>query len=110
MRIKSLTFQATLGWLEPLLHRIKESRKAVLVPIIDVIDDKTLEYYHGNPETFQIGSFTWSGHFTWIDVPKREIARRGTRVGATHSPTMVKPYAIVFFYGFVSEFDFGFLL
>lgn len=32
---------------EPLLARIKEDRKAVVCPIIDVIDDKTMEYYHG---------------------------------------------------------------
>jgi len=84
-----LSLQATLGWLEPLLHRIKEDKKAVLVPIIDVIDDKTLQYYHGNPESFQIGTFTWSGHFSWMDVPQREIKRRGSRVGPTNSPTMV---------------------
>ena len=46
-------------------------------------------YYHGSPESFQIGSFTWSGHFTWMDVPQREIQRRGSRVGPTNSPTMV---------------------
>ena len=80
--------QATVGWLEPLLHRIKQDKHAVLVPIIDVIDDKTLEYNHGDPTSFQIGSFTWSGHFTWMDVPKREIIRRGNPVGPTYSPTM----------------------
>lgn len=80
--------EATLGWLEPLLQRIKDDKRAVLVPIIDVIDDKTLEYYHGSPESFQIGSFTWSGHFTWMDIPKREIKRRGSRVAPTNSPTM----------------------
>lgn len=80
--------ECTEGWLEPLLHRIKQDRKAVLVPIIDVIDDKTLEYFHGNPESFQIGSFTWSGHFTWMDVPPREVARRANPIGPTYSPTM----------------------
>ena len=37
------------------LHfRIKENPKAFVVPIIDVIDDKTLEYYHGNGNYFQV--------------------------------------------------------
>ena len=69
--------------LEPLLARIKESRTAVLVPIIDVIDDKTLQYFSSNGEFFEIGGFTWSGHFTWIHVPEREKKRRGSSVGPT---------------------------
>jgi hypothetical protein len=41
--------------LEPLLQRIKEKRSAVLVPIIDVIDDKTLEYmYSKSSDFFQV--------------------------------------------------------
>ena len=44
--------------MEPLLLRIKESRSAVLVPIIDVIDDKTLEYYAGNGNYFQVSQAT----------------------------------------------------
>ncbi|XP_042239465.1 polypeptide N-acetylgalactosaminyltransferase 1-like [Homarus americanus] len=74
--------------MEPLLQRIKESRSAVLVPIIDVVDDKTLEYYHGNGRYFQVGGFTWSGHFTWIDISEEEQKRRGSPVGPTRSPTM----------------------
>ncbi|KAK2711448.1 hypothetical protein QYM36_012572 [Artemia franciscana] len=80
--------EVTQGWLEPLLARIKESRTAVLVPIIDVIDDKTLQYFSSNGEFFEIGGFTWSGHFTWIHVPEREKKRRGSSVGPTRSPTM----------------------
>lgn len=32
------------GWLQPLLNRVKESREAVAIPLIDVISAKTLEY------------------------------------------------------------------
>ncbi|KAK3852462.1 hypothetical protein Pcinc_040953 [Petrolisthes cinctipes] len=80
--------EANQLWMEPLLQRIKESRSAVLVPIIDVIDDNTLEYYHGNGRYFQVGGFTWSGHFTWIEVNEEEQRRRGSPVGPTRSPTM----------------------
>ncbi|XP_045599384.2 polypeptide N-acetylgalactosaminyltransferase 1 isoform X2 [Procambarus clarkii] len=80
--------EANDKWMEPLLQRIKESRSAVLVPIIDVIDDKTLEYYHGNGRYFQVGGFTWSGHFTWIDISEQEQKRRANPVGPTRSPTM----------------------
>lgn len=80
--------ECTTGWLEPLLQRIKENPMAFVVPIIDVIDDKTLEYYHGNGNYFQVGGFTWSGHFTWVDIPQVEIARRGSPIAPTRSPTM----------------------
>lgn len=36
--------EATVGWAEPLLARIEEDRTAVLVPIIDVIEETNLAY------------------------------------------------------------------
>jgi len=76
------------GWLEPLLARIKENRKVALVPIIEVIDDKDLRYYAGGEDFFQVGSFTWSGHFTWVNIPKKELERRGSSIAPTRSATM----------------------
>lgn len=32
------------GWLEPMLSRIKESRRNVVVPLIDVMNPESLEY------------------------------------------------------------------
>uniref|UniRef100_A0A1B6DLC8 Polypeptide N-acetylgalactosaminyltransferase n=1 Tax=Clastoptera arizonana TaxID=38151 RepID=A0A1B6DLC8_9HEMI len=76
-------------WLQPLLQRIKDERTAVLVPIIDVIDDKTLEYMHNEGSLlFQIGGFSWSGHFTWHDIPEHELKRRGSVIAPTWTPTM----------------------
>ncbi|PSN45103.1 Polypeptide N-acetylgalactosaminyltransferase 1 [Blattella germanica] len=82
--------EVVVSWLEPLLQRIKEKRTAVLVPIIDVIDDKTFEYMYSKSASdfFQVGGFTWSGHFTWVTVPEEEQIRRGTPVSPTRSPTM----------------------
>ncbi|XP_023346877.1 polypeptide N-acetylgalactosaminyltransferase 1 [Eurytemora carolleeae] len=80
--------ECNTGWLEPLLQRIKEEPMAFVVPIIDVIDDKTMEYYHGNGNYFQVGGFTWGGHFTWIDISPEELARRGSPIAPTRSPTM----------------------
>ena len=60
--------------LEPLLARIKESRTAVLCPLVDAINDKTLE--HSSYKGMAVGGFTWSLHFTWDPVPQRELKRR----------------------------------
>lgn len=60
--------------IEPLLARIKEDRQTVLCPIVDAIMAETLEY-SGNGG-YNIGGFTWSLHFTWRDVPKRDLVSR----------------------------------
>lgn len=80
--------ECVVGWLEPMLHRIKEQRSAVVCPIIDVINDETFAYMFSSDHKFQIGSFTWSGHFTWIPVPNFEHERRGSEISPTRSPTM----------------------
>ncbi|KAF7995163.1 hypothetical protein HCN44_004635 [Aphidius gifuensis] len=76
------------NWLEPLLQRIKDKNNAVLMPIIDSISEDTLEYNHdNNPSFFQVGGFTWAGHFTWIDIQDKEKNRK-TRISPVNSPTM----------------------
>ena len=60
--------------------------KSVVCPVIDVIGDKNLEYSVGNPYYFQVGGFTWSGHFTWIDIPDDYTKNHPTT--AVSSPTM----------------------
>lgn len=59
------------------------------MPIIDNISEENLEYLHDNdPSFFQVGGFTWSGHFTWIDVQEKEIKSRPFPISPTNSPTM----------------------
>lgn len=77
------------NWLEPLLQRIKDNKNAVLMPIIDNISEETLEYFHDNEAFFfQVGGFTWSGHFTWINIQKHEVESRLSPISPTRSPTM----------------------
>ncbi|KAL0859351.1 hypothetical protein ABMA27_011143 [Loxostege sticticalis] len=73
-------------WLRPLLQRIRHKRDAVLTPLIDVIDQSTFSLEAS--ENFQVGGFTFMGHFTWIEVPEREKKRRGSDIAPTWSPTM----------------------
>ena len=78
--------ETTVGWLEPLAFNIKKDRTAVIAPVIDVINDKNLEYSSGDSYYFQVGGFTWSGHFTWIDVPE-DFTKKNPTTPIT-SPTM----------------------
>lgn len=58
------------------------------MPIIDNISDETLEYFNNEDFFFQVGGFTWSGHFTWINIQKREVKSRSSPISPTRSPTM----------------------
>ena len=66
--------ECTVGWLEPLLARIKHDRKTVVCPITDVISDDTFEYMAGSDMTY--GGFSWKLHFRWYPIPQREMDRR----------------------------------
>uniref|UniRef100_A0A4W3KCC3 Polypeptide N-acetylgalactosaminyltransferase n=1 Tax=Callorhinchus milii TaxID=7868 RepID=A0A4W3KCC3_CALMI len=79
--------ECTVGWLEPLLARIKLDRSTVVCPIIDVISDDTFEYMAGSDMTY--GGFNWKLNFRWYPVPQREMDRRkGDRTIPVRTPTM----------------------
>ncbi|XP_003968925.2 polypeptide N-acetylgalactosaminyltransferase 12 [Takifugu rubripes] len=75
------------GWLEPLLHRIKEEPSAVVCPVIDVIDWNNFQYL-GNAGEPQIGGFDWRLVFTWHSIPEYEQKRRKSPTDVIRSPTM----------------------
>lgn len=63
---KILTFldahcETTIGWLEPLLSRVKENRTTVACPVIDIISDENFVYM----KSFELhwGAFNWQMHF-----------------------------------------------
>lgn len=60
--------------LEPILSRIEESPRSVVCPIVDAIDAGNLEYSTNGG--YQVGGFSWSLHFTWRDVPARDLVHR----------------------------------
>ncbi|CAD5217273.1 unnamed protein product [Bursaphelenchus okinawaensis] len=78
--------ECTLGWLEPLLSRIKENRKAVVCPVIDVINDRTFQYQKGI-ELFR-GGFNWNLQFRWYTVPPKIAKMRKNLTAPILSPTM----------------------
>ncbi|KAI3413543.1 RICIN [Globodera pallida] len=79
--------ECTDGWLEPLLARIREERRAVVCPIIDVIDDRTFAYQKGI-ELFR-GGFNWNLQFRWYSIPSAIArARSADPTAPISSPTM----------------------
>ncbi|KAH7724418.1 glycosyl transferasegroup 2 family protein [Aphelenchoides avenae] len=59
--------EVNVGWLEPLLDRIRDRRSRVVCPIIDIINSETLRYVASPVCT---GGFDWSLTFKW-DYPPR---------------------------------------
>ncbi|XP_060079724.1 probable N-acetylgalactosaminyltransferase 9 [Ylistrum balloti] len=78
--------EASTGWIEPLLSRIKEDPTTVLCPEIDLIDKDTLQY--GGTGSYSVGGFWWSLHFSWRPIPQHERDRRKSDIDPIRSPTM----------------------
>jgi len=73
-----------LGWLEPLLDRIARNSTTVVCPVIDVIDDTTLEFHYRDSSGVNVGGFDWNLQFSWHAVPEREKKRHNV------SPKLIK--------------------
>ncbi|XP_063364055.1 putative polypeptide N-acetylgalactosaminyltransferase 9 isoform X3 [Cydia amplana] len=80
--------ECTEGWLEPLLDRIARNKTTVVCPVIDVIDDNTLEYHYRDSTSVNVGGFDWNLQFNWHPVPAKERARHSNTAEAVWSPTM----------------------
>lgn len=52
--------ECTEGWLEPLLDRIARDSTTVVCPVIDVIDDTSLEYHWRDSGGVNVGGFDWN--------------------------------------------------
>ncbi|XP_037075989.1 putative polypeptide N-acetylgalactosaminyltransferase 9 [Pollicipes pollicipes] len=80
--------ECTEGWLEPLLDRIARNRTTVVCPVIDVIDDTTLEYHFQRASGTSVGGFDWNLQFTWHSIPEREKRQHPFASDPVASPTM----------------------
>ncbi|CAB3261265.1 unnamed protein product [Arctia plantaginis] len=80
--------ECTEGWLEPLLDRIARNKTTVVCPVIDVIDDNTLEYHYRDSSSVNVGGFDWNLQFNWHPVPAKEKARHQHTAEPVWSPTM----------------------
>lgn len=80
--------ECTTGWLEPLLDRIARNTTTVVCPVIDVIDDTTLQYHYHDSTGVQVGGFDWNLQFNWHPVPDSERKRHKDASEPVWSPTM----------------------
>ena len=74
--------EATIGWLEPMAQKIKDNPKAIVIPSIDGIDDRTIAF-HGSVVSFEnLSRFQeeslFSAHFSIFQRPRDILT-------ATHS-------------------------
>lgn len=58
--------EVNVGWVEPLLSRIKANRTALVMPIIDIINADTFSY---TSSPMVRGGFNWGLHFKWDNLP-----------------------------------------
>ncbi|KAK9711479.1 Ricin-type beta-trefoil lectin domain [Popillia japonica] len=80
--------ECTTGWLEPLLDRIARNSSTVVCPVIDVIDDTTLEYHWRDSGGVNVGGFDWNLQFNWHAIPEREKKKHKNSAEPVWSPTM----------------------
>ncbi len=71
--------EATFGWLEPLLARIKENQSIAVVPDIEVIAWKDFGY-GADKGSNNRGIFSWELMFNWGPLPESEQARRKSTI------------------------------
>ncbi|XP_063696657.1 putative polypeptide N-acetylgalactosaminyltransferase 9 isoform X2 [Culicoides brevitarsis] len=80
--------ECTTGWLEPLLDRIARNKTTVVCPVIDVIDDTTLEYHFRDSGGVNVGGFDFNLQFNWHAIPEREKKRHKHPSEPVYSPSM----------------------
>lgn len=54
--------EVNVGWLEPLLARLKEKPRSAVMPLIEIINADSLEYQLVG---INLGGFSWDLVFTW---------------------------------------------
>ncbi|CAG5124384.1 unnamed protein product, partial [Candidula unifasciata] len=77
--------EAGKSWLQPLLDRIAQDRKIVVVPVVDTIEAETMVY---NAADLMRGGFTWSLLHNWEPLPDDVKATVKVTADPFLSPTM----------------------
>jgi len=78
--------EATPGWIQPLLARIKEDPKLIISPQIDNIVDSTFYYKYVAKDIF--GVINWNLIFEWHEVSAADKARKPDMYAPHSTPVM----------------------
>ncbi|EDO30269.1 predicted protein, partial [Nematostella vectensis] len=77
--------ECNTDWLQPLLKRVVQNKKAVVSPIIDVINMDDFSYIGASADIK--GGFDWSLHFKWDNLtPEQKQSRRSTPIAPIKTP------------------------
>ena len=80
--------EVNVDWLQPLLVTIlSQDRKTLAVPLIDNIDDQTIEY--SNWDYMVHGGLTGSMDYVWKFLPRRLSASRKAETDPIRTPTTI---------------------
>ncbi len=79
--------EANVQWLEPLLSRIMQDRKVLLIPVIDPIQSDTLQYFIPIRESH--GAVTWKMKFVYKALPQHIQDKRKSDIDPIPSPVIV---------------------
>ncbi|KAH9520419.1 Polypeptide N-acetylgalactosaminyltransferase 11, partial [Bulinus truncatus] len=77
--------EAGISWLEPLIDRIAENKKTVVVPVVDTIEAETMLYRKAD---IMRGGFTWSLLHNWETLPSDMAKEVEKMANPFPSPTM----------------------
>ncbi|XP_071540172.1 polypeptide N-acetylgalactosaminyltransferase 14-like [Panulirus ornatus] len=74
------------GWVTPLLDTLRQHPKSLVCPVIDVIDQDTLDYRAAG--TVLKGGFDWGLHFRWVPLTEEEKMAREDPTSVYRSPAV----------------------
>lgn len=77
--------EVNVGYVEPLLKRIKEDSHVLAMPVIDIINSDTFAY---TSSPLVRGGFNWGLHFKWDNLPSGTLIKDSDFLGPFKSPTM----------------------
>lgn len=98
--------EANVGFAEPLLNRIKDDRRILAIPVIDIINPDTFGY---SASPLVRGGFNWGLHFKWDSLPAGTLTKDEDFLGPFKSPTMAGGLFAVdrLYFTELGEYDMG---